>query len=103
MPPIQSKLAGITSVSIHPAVVATDLVGDQNLWQRVLIHASQFGKLLKPEEGALNQVWAATADREKIEDGSYYEPVGSLFHGRLDKTAKDDALAKRLWNGPRRS
>jgi hypothetical protein len=73
------------------------------LWQRVLIHASQFGKLLKPEEGALNQVWAATADREKIEDGSYYEPVGSLFHGRLDKTAKDDALAKRLWNGPRKS
>jgi hypothetical protein len=60
----QSPLRARTSVSIHPAVVATDLVGDQNLWQRVLIHASQFGKLLKPEEGALNQVWAATADRD---------------------------------------
>lgn len=84
-------------MAIHPGVVATDLISGQTFFQRAFIHASQFGNLLKPEEGALNQVWAATADREKIKNGSYYEPVGKLSQKWLDKTAKDDALANRLW------
>lgn len=94
---LSRRYPGITSVAIHPGVVATDLVGGQTFFQRAFIHATQFGRLLKPEEGALNQVWAATADRDKIENGSYYEPVGKLSQESLGKTAKDDALAKRLW------
>lgn len=94
---LSRRYPGITSVAVHPGVVATDLVGSQKFLQRAFIQASQFGTLLKPEEGALNQVWAATADREKIENGSYYEPVGKLSQEWLGKTAKDDALAKRLW------
>jgi hypothetical protein len=64
---------------------------------RGLIHIVNFGNLLKPEEGAYNQVWAATTPREKLENGMYYEPVGKLAQTKLDKTARDDDLAKRLW------
>jgi hypothetical protein len=77
--------------------VATELVGNSKFMDRALIHATNFGNLLKPEEGAFNQVWAATAPREKLENGMYYEPVGKLAWKKLDRTARDDGLAKRLW------
>lgn len=94
---LSRQYPGITSVSVHPGVVATELVGNSKFMDRALIHATNFGNLLKPEEGAFNQVWAATAPREKLENGMYYELVGKLAWKKLDKTARDDGLAKRLW------
>lgn len=88
----------ILAVAVHPGVVATDLVGDLGFFDRAFIYTTNFGKLLKPEEGAYNQCWAATVARERIESGIYYEPVGKKEEGRLDKTAKDDVLAGRLWD-----
>lgn len=91
------RYPGIISVSIHPGVVATNLVGGSGFMNRSLVYASNFGKILKPEEGAWNQVWAATVQRGRIENGVYYEPVGRLAQGKLDRTARDDGLAGRLW------
>ena len=62
-----------------------------------LFYITNLGNILKPEEGAYNQVWAATTAREKLENGMYYEPVGKLAQKKLDKTGRDDDLAKRLW------
>ena len=105
----QSKLANIlyaselarlhpnvTSVSIHPGVVETDLVGNLSFGKKSLVYLTNLGKLLKPAEGAYNQLWAATAPRDKIVNGAYYEPVGSLS-SKLDKPAKSEQLARELW------
>lgn len=94
---LSARYPDILSVSIHPGVVATSLISDSSLANRALVHASNFGKVLRPEQGAYNQVWAATSAREKIQNGSYYEPVGKLSDGRLNKTARSEALSKRLW------
>ena len=94
---LSRRYPGIISVSIHPGVVDTNLVGDLPFLQRTFIQATQGGSLLKAEEGALNQIWAATADPGEMENGSYYEPVGILSQDKLNKAANDDALAKRLW------
>ncbi|KAH9223654.1 hypothetical protein DL95DRAFT_283656 [Leptodontidium sp. 2 PMI_412] len=49
-------------------------------------------------EGVLNQVWAvAGVKKEGLVNGGYYEPVGVLCDHKLNKTAKDEGLAKRLW------
>lgn len=87
----------ILCMAIHPGVVATNLIGDSGFLNRAFINLSHLGLLLKPEQGAHNQVWAATAPREKIQSGSYYEPVGRLSDGKLDKTAKSEILSRRLW------
>lgn len=94
---LSRRYPDILSVSVHPGVVATGLIGESGILNRALIHASNFGKILKPEQGAYNQVWAATSAREKMQNGSYYEPVGKLSDGKLNKTAKSEALSKRLW------
>lgn len=94
---LSRRYPSITSVSVHPGVVATELIGNSKFMDRALIHVTNFGNLLEPEEGAFNQVWAATASREKLENGMYYEPVGKMAQKKLDKTARDDGLAKRLW------
>ncbi|KAJ5759403.1 hypothetical protein N7520_006559 [Penicillium odoratum] len=92
------RYPGILSVPVHPGVVATDLVGKQGFFDRALIYVTNAGKLLKPEEGAYNQCWAATAARGDVKSGKYYEPVGRQNEDRLDKTAKDDQLAGQLWD-----
>lgn len=94
---LSARYPDILSMAIHPGVVATNLIGESGVLNRAMVYASQMGMALKPEEGAHNQVWAATAPREKIQGGSYYEPVGKLSDGNLNKTAKSEALSKRLW------
>lgn len=87
----------ILSVAIHPGVVATDLVGNTSVLEKAAVYATNFGKVLRPAEGAYNQCWAATVVREKIVGGVYYEPVGKVMESRLDAVAKDEGLARRLW------
>ncbi|KAJ5923346.1 hypothetical protein N7454_008591 [Penicillium verhagenii] len=92
------RYPGILSVPIHPGVVATDLVASQGFLDKAVIYGTSAGKLLKPEQGAYNQCWAATVARAGVTNGAYYEPVGKEKESRLDKTAKDDSLAGRLWD-----
>ncbi|KAJ5221315.1 uncharacterized protein N7469_010202 [Penicillium citrinum] len=94
---LSHRYPGITCVAVHPGVVATGLVGASSFIDRMTIYVAQFGKLLEPHEGAYCQIWAATVPKEKIENGMYYEPVGIPSYSALDRTAKDDRLAERLW------
>ncbi|KAJ5111441.1 hypothetical protein N7532_001976 [Penicillium argentinense] len=88
----------IISVSVHPGMVATNMLAGSGYITRALIYAMSRGKVLTPDKGAYNQVWAATTSREKIKNGMYYEPVGQLAQKKLDKTARANSLAARLWD-----
>ena len=48
------------------------------------------------QEGAKNQLWAATTKAEVLRSGAYYRPVRSL--GKGGNYAQDDALAGELWD-----
>lgn len=92
----------ITSVSVHPGVVKTDIVNNQSLANRLFIYLSQWfmGRgLLQPEQGAWNTAWAAAAAKKgELKNGGFYVPVGKDgWNDVLDKTARDGELADRLW------
>jgi NAD(P)-dependent dehydrogenase (short-subunit alcohol dehydrogenase family) len=84
----------ITSVSVHPGVVSTDLLQTQTAFMKALIRITN-PFVLTPAEGARNQLWAATAVKSGITNGEYYEPVGEL--GKHARKSKDTKLAAELW------
>ena len=99
----------ITTVSIHPGAVATNLSKEYERNHPIL--ASVFAWIIKlvapgPAKGALNQTWATVANVEgkpgfgsksekKLVSGSYYVPVAKV--GWTSGYAKDAGLAKKLW------
>ena len=91
----------IKSMSIHPGVVATDLMYDQSWQVRWFIHITcwmQGLKYLTPHQGCWNQVYcAAVAKKDELVNGGFYYPVGVHSPGKLDKTARDEKLAGRLY------
>ena len=89
------RYPNITSVSIHPGVVATGLVGNLSFMNKALVYVTNIGKVQVATDGASNQLWAATGKKEDIANGAYYEPVGTL--GYLSKNAKSEKLAGELW------
>ncbi|KAF2230113.1 NAD(P)-binding protein [Viridothelium virens] len=107
----QSKLANIlyagelagrypqlTSLSIHPEIIQTQLVDTQPRMTQMLIKVSaavQQHGMLPPEEGALNQLWAATARKEDLKNGAFYTPVGQL--AKPFKYSQDVELREKLW------
>ncbi|KAL1597689.1 hypothetical protein SLS60_008175 [Paraconiothyrium brasiliense] len=92
----------ITSISIHPGVVATDLMWNQSWQTRWFIHITcwiQGIKYLTPHQGCWNQVYcAAVAKNDELVNGGFYYPVGLHSPDKLDKAASDDKLAGRLWD-----
>jgi hypothetical protein len=91
----------ITSVSVHPGVVGTNLVGDLSAGQKAFVYMSNLlvGRtLLAPERGSHSQLWcAAGGEKTKMVNGGYYMPIGVLSNDKLDSTAKDPKLAQGLW------
>ncbi|KAH0432704.1 short-chain dehydrogenase/reductase family Oxidoreductase [Colletotrichum camelliae] len=91
----------ITSVTVHPGVVDTGLVTNQNLKNRILVYLPQKlmgATILTPEQGSWNQVWAAAAARkEELVNGGFYMPVGHLSNDKLDSSATNEKLAGELW------
>ena len=85
----------ITSVSVHPGVVATGLVGNLGFLNKALVYVTNIGKVKVPADGTWNQLWAATAKKGRITNGAYYVPVGVL--GSHDKESKSEKLAGELW------
>lgn len=76
--------------------MATSLVGNLSFPKKALVYISQLGQLKAPATGAWNQLWAATADKNKITNGGYYEPVAIL--GNHDKLSNNEELAGKLWD-----
>ncbi|KAM5349754.1 hypothetical protein ACJ41O_006259 [Fusarium nematophilum] len=85
----------LTTVAIHPGTVKTDLQ-QSNDGSFVV---SAFQKVVVPiigvsvEEGAKNQLWAATA--KDVESGEYYVPVG--IPGKGSALSMDRELSRKLW------
>jgi NAD(P)-dependent dehydrogenase (short-subunit alcohol dehydrogenase family) len=106
---LAKRVSGVKVLAVHPGIVNTGLVDAMSLKNRAVVYATAWWRFVKPEEGAYNQVWAATVDfvewengknEEKgVVNGGYYEPVGKYMDGSLDSVALDreGALAGRLW------
>lgn len=56
------------------------------------------GKVVTPEEGVKNQLWAvAGAKREALVNGAFYMPVGQNAQRKLTKMGKSESFAKEVW------
>lgn len=88
------RYPAVTSVSVSPGFVETEMVAGMRFCDRLGTRAMGFlaGGMVTPEEGALNQVWAATAEREELISGAVYDPVGVV-----SKSTTDAKLGERLW------
>lgn len=100
------RYPSITSISLHPGVVATDLIYHQHWQTRWFIRIAtwmQGIEYLKPNQGCWNQVYCATvAKKEELVNGGFYYPVGVHSPGKLDATAGDAELAGRLYEWTQR-
>ena len=85
----------ITSISVHPGVIHTGLVDGIGLWNYIFIQLTTWWKQWSVEDGVKSQIWAAFVEKEKLENGAFYEPVG--VEGRTTEASKDTKLASRLW------
>lgn len=93
----------ITSVSVHPGAIVTDLYSSltSNPFLKIGVWLfKQIGRILPghfedTKGGALTQTWAIATPKGKLENGGFYRPIGVLTHG--SKYSRDLALAKRLW------
>lgn len=87
----------ITSVSIHPGVIATDLWNPtvKSNWVMTM-GVNLFGGLRGTvATGAQNQLWAATGKKEEVVNGGLYYPIGVLNGG--SPCARNKELADELW------
>ncbi|KAF1851930.1 retinol dehydrogenase 12 [Cucurbitaria berberidis CBS 394.84] len=93
----------ITSVSLHPGVILTDLFQSMRtnvflkigMWMYGIIGLVLPGHYKTPKGGALNSTWCATTRKEDLVNGAWYKPVGVLNGG--SKWARDEGLQKKLW------
>ncbi|KAB5522937.1 short-chain dehydrogenase/reductase [Coniochaeta sp. 2T2.1] len=87
----------ITSIAVHPGTVNTGLADafqDSGVLQNILLMVVR-PFLATPEMGARNQLWAAVSG--DVKNGEYYMPVGAVGWGRGTANARDDELARKVW------
>lgn len=87
----------ILSVSVHPGYIFTDLLTGLPFLTKLPVYFIAKGQTLSVEQGAHSQLWAATAPRDKLKTGMYYEPVGVAAE-RTTKQSNDQKLSGELWN-----
>ncbi|KAI1754850.1 putative short-chain dehydrogenase [Xylaria castorea] len=91
----------IMAVSVHPGVVKTDLVNTLSASEKALVYGANFlmgVSLMEEKQGCLSQLWvAAGARRDELVNGAYYRPVGVMSNSQLDKIAKSEEFASKLW------
>ncbi|KAK5164512.1 uncharacterized protein LTR77_009718 [Saxophila tyrrhenica] len=94
----------ITSVSVHPGLVRTNLADnvEPSFMFSILTSLTWTPLYSSAEQGAYNALWAATAPKGSVENGAYYDPVGKKA-GKKGQTSgladagRDKDLAERLW------
>lgn len=95
---LAAKYPTITSVSVHPGLIATDLYLPNKSSNALLRYGMALVQPLmfrSVEQGTRNQLWAATAPKGQLKNGAYYKPVGSLSNGSGD--AQNGEMAEKLW------
>ncbi|PSK33982.1 hypothetical protein B9Z65_8308 [Elsinoe australis] len=90
------RYPNITSVAIHPGVIMTGLVTNLSSFNYYFTQASTYKEQVTVDEGVKNQLWAATAPKDQIKNGAFYEPVGKL--GRTTPAALNQEMAKELYD-----
>ncbi|KIY48181.1 NAD(P)-binding protein [Fistulina hepatica ATCC 64428] len=88
----------ITSVSLHPGVISTDLYSsmeNRGFFFRIVIPFMKSRVWANVRDGAKTQLWAATVSKDKLQNGAYYEPIGVKKQG--SKFARNDEASKKLW------
>ena len=93
------RYPSITSVSVHPGVILTDLYDSINQRSPIISLGSKslsfFGSSIS--EGAYNELWAAAgAKKEDLVNGAYYVPVG--IHKPHNKYVRSEKMGKDLWD-----
>ncbi|KAK0648935.1 hypothetical protein B0T16DRAFT_507361 [Cercophora newfieldiana] len=88
----------VVSVAVSPGFVETEMVEGMRFCDRVgtRVMGLLAGGLVSPEEGARNQVWAATVERGELVNGAVYDPVGVVSSG-MTGVATDPVVGERLW------
>ena len=87
----------ILSMSIHPGLVSTDLyqtTQQTNMFMKIGLMVAGWLRVTA-EQGALGQLWASVAPKEKIVNGAYYKPIGVKSTG--NSLAADGKLAEEFW------
>ncbi|KAL5000166.1 hypothetical protein BDV10DRAFT_193180 [Aspergillus recurvatus] len=70
-------LPSVTSMSIHPGVVSTNLVDGLTFGKRLFVSITTLGQNVSPEEGSYTALWAAsTTTKDQLVNGAFYEPDG---------------------------
>ncbi|KAK8106139.1 uncharacterized protein PG998_003391 [Apiospora kogelbergensis] len=83
--------------AVHPGVVRSNIMGVLARHEGGVL--GRFGRPLSRacmasvEDNIKNQLWAATS--QDVVSGEYYSHVG--VRGRMNKLARDDLLAEKLW------
>lgn len=89
----------IISVSIHPGVSATGLVGGLTWAQKAFVYTTSYMMMIPAEMCSWNQQWAATAPlgsgERQVETGTFYMPVGKK--GTTTARGNDVELEQKLW------
>ncbi|PKX91177.1 dehydrogenase with different specificitie [Aspergillus novofumigatus IBT 16806] len=93
------RFPSITSVSVHPGIIFTDLYGPASEFSTVAALSSKllsiFGTPVRA--GAYNQLWAAAgAKKQDLVNGAYYVPVGKLK--AHNEYTKNEEQGRRLWD-----
>ncbi|RDD40165.1 Retinol dehydrogenase 14 [Trichoplax sp. H2] len=90
--------SGVTVNSVHPGVVRTDL-GRHSEWVKsywiVLLRPLLMLILKTPLQGAQTSIYCAVAEELEGVSGHYY---GDCMEKKLLPRAKDDEIAKKLWD-----
>lgn len=87
----------LSSYSLHPGVVGTDIWRSTPLVQKTSTLTSNifYNNMLTVEEGSNTQIYLATMDSKYLKKGAYYDEHGKI--PKLEKFAIDPVKANGLW------
>ncbi|CEL11337.1 Putative Dehydrogenase with different specificitie [Aspergillus calidoustus] len=92
------RYPSITSVSVHPGLIATDLYGPIGKRNPVAALGSRvLGAVgTQVDAGARNQLWAAAgATKDELVNGAYYVPVG--IRKGFNPYVRSEEMGRELW------
>lgn len=87
----------ITSVSLHPGVIITDLFTNVDFLTALPVRMLYLGRNNTVDEGIRNQLWSVSAPKSALRNGEYYDPVGKVGH-RYGSVASSEKLSEKLWD-----
>lgn len=91
---LSQRYPSILSVPLHPGLVMTEMNTSAPWFVRTLMAIFVPFDRLQPDQGAFNTLWAATEQRDKVVNGEYYDPVGTVVSTSANVTKEKSS---KLW------